>query len=432
MKHGLVFAMESEEAVVDAAVVPETQAEVEVAATEVTEQVAEIETMDTAIDSAETDAGTLGDIQEVMTASVDSGEGLTEEAAQIAEVAVEAIRARLGMKRDQKVMPSMESFGSKSSRLTATKVAIEGIKETMKGIWESIVKAVKWVWNKIKSFFMSLTKHRATLLKHLTGLQDKVRAFSGDAAKTVTGTAVKAFNVGGKTDAGTAMKVLGDSAKMFKGVAVGATSAAGLVNKLTDVKGTPADLTESGLKLLEAIQGPMTELGSVTSEKKGADGKSVAHYGNLAFGRSIVISTDSDAVSNSGLVIQLEDNSKEAAKDAPGLSKAEMEKVLAASIDLVKSLQAYDKIEKDLEKITKACEQVSTAVINGVSNMSEDKEVQAGLQKAAKNIRSLNAMVAKFGSSMPSAVYQAAKAGGDYVYASMSGKKEEKKEEKKD
>ena len=432
---GLVFAMESEE-VVDAPVeemVPESQAEVETASAEVTEQVGEIESMDGAVVDAEADAGTLGDIQEVMADSVESGEGLTEEAAQIAEVAVESIRARLGMKRDQKVMPAMESFGSKSSRLAATKIAMEGVMETIKSIWANIVKAVKWVWEKIKSFFLALTKNRAALLKHLEGLQGRVKSFTGEVGKTITGGAVKAFSIDGKCSAATADKVLSDSEKLFKAITVGANNAAGLVNKLTDVKATSVELDKAGTDLLDQLKEAIAPLGTVASVKGATDGMIVAHFGNLAHGKSVAIASDKEGKTKS-VSVQLEDNQKEAAKEGAALSKGEMEKVLGSAIALVKSLQSFDKVEKDLERITKACEGVSQAVLKGVVNQAGDnKEVAESLKTAAANIRSLNSMTAKFGASLPSAIFNAAKSAGDYVVASLAStaKKEEKKPEEK-
>lgn len=434
LKRGLVFAMESEggEAVpvVDPTVVPATAAEVETATAEVTEQVGEAEQMDTAIETAEADAGTLENIQEVMADSVESGEGLSEDAAKIAEVAIESICARMGIQNKQKVMPSVESFGSKSSRVLATKLAMESVMDTIKTIWNNILKAIKWVFEKIKSVFLSLTKSRSSLLKHLEALQGQVKAFDGaEGAKTVTGSAVKAFTIGGKADASTAHKVLGDSSKVIKNMGTGAKQAASLVHRLTDVKGTGADLSKAGTELLDAVRGSMESLGKVEGGAKAAEGKVKAVYGNLAYGRSVGIESDEKA---SSVFIALEETGGEAAKEAAALSKDEMAKLLTEAIALTKELQAYDAIEKDLEKITKACEGVAQAVINGNINATKDEKKAGDLKQAAANIKSLNGMVAKFGASLPSAVFQAAKAAGDYVSASLgaAGKKEKKEEAK--
>lgn len=430
LKNGLCFAMEEDAAVAasTAEMVPETQAEVETATAEVAEQVGEVEQMDDAVVDAETDAGTLGDIQEVMSDAVETGEGLPEEAAAVAEIAIESIRQRLGMKAKspRSVMPALESFGSKGSRLAATKIALEGVADTIKTIWANIIKALKWVWEKIKSFFLTLTKNRALLLKHLEGLQVRVKAFTAEGgAKTVTGGSAKAFNIDGKADFSTAEKVLGDSAKLLKSIGVGAAAAAAMVNKLTDVKSGSDVMGKAGADLLDSLRGSLEPMGKVSSAKAGVEDKISTHYGNLVGGQSVGVSSSKEG-SAATVAIQLESNQGDAAKEAATLDKAQMEKIVAQSIDLVKSLQNFDKVEKDLANITKACEGVSQAVIKGTINASESKDEAAGLKEAAANIRSLNSMVAKFGASLPSAVFNAAKAGGDYVTASMAaaGKKE--------
>lgn len=433
LKNGLVFAMESDEEVTPPVVpemVPETQAEVETAAAEVTEQVGEIEEMDTAVDSAEADAGTLSDIQDVMAESVEKDEGLSETAAEIAEVAIESIRIRLGMKQTQPVIPSLESFGSKSSRVTATKIAMEGVGEMLKKIWENILKAVNWVWEKIKSFFLSLTKNRAALLKHLQGLQASAKALKADPEGVVTGNVVKAFNIDGKTDFGTAETVLANSETLLESVNAGAKFAANLAGKLLNVESEGTALKEAGSELFQGISEGIGKLGKVASLKTATN---TEHFGNLAFGRSVAVMGDKK-LSVKSISIALDDNSKPAAANAPALTQAQMDKLLTSAVALVKNLQQYDAVERDLTKITKACESVSKAAIGAAASAAGGKKEEA-MKVAAANVRALNAMVSKFGASLPSAVFQAGKAAGDYVSASMGAKKakvEEKKEEKKD
>lgn len=434
LKNGLVFAMEEDtpEVPQDQPMVPETQAEVETASAEVAEQVGEIEQVETATVDAEADAATLGEVQEVMQESVEKGEGLDETAAEVAEIAVEAICARLGLRSSTKAIPSMESFGSKSSRLAATKIAIESIGEKIKAIWEAILKAVRWVWEKIKSFWLGLTKSRGQLLKHLEGLQKRVADMPADheaTSKTVSGTAAKAFAIGGKADAGTAEKVLDNCQKLMKSVPVAAEFSATIASKMIDPKGKVAEMNEAGKQLLDKIRGAMESLGKVEGSSKGGDKKITAHYGNLPYGKSVMVSSSEDG-DNASITVSLEDNSKGEAKEAAVLTKEQMNALLDKAIVLVKELQSVEKVEKDLEKVAKACEGVTQAVLKGAANQAEGEEA-AAIKTAAANIRSLNSMVAKFGSSLPGAAFQGAKAAGDYVVASLAahGKK---KEEKKD
>lgn len=434
---GLVFAMESDDAAMDASVdmVPETQAEVEASAAEVTEQSTEIESADTAIGSAQDDVETLGDVQEVMADSVESGEGLSEQSAAIAEVAVESIRARLGMNTGKPVMPSMENFGSTSSRVYATKLAMESVGETIKKIWENIKKAVAWVWDKIKSFFLSLTKNRAALLKHLEGLKKRVEALKDEEQneKTVKGAPAKAFAINGEGTFDIAGAVLLNAGKLLQATRTGAAASEALAHNMTAPNGSVHEISGATESLFSKLEEALGKVGKVSSAKAAPAGTEATHYGTFIGGRSVVLSkTKKDDTTTIGLSI--EENSKTIGEAAKTLDKGQMTKLVDLSIEVVKELQAADAGQKNLEKVTKACDAVAQAVIkNATAGAGEaNKENVEALKLAAANVRTLNSIVAKFGSSVPALAYQSAKAGGDYVTASLAAHGAKKKEENKD
>jgi len=163
LKRGIVFAMESEESsaamanVSDMAVTSDIVDDVEA-------PVSEVEQLVESTDSAHNDVEALDKINDVMAESVESGEGLDPTAAQIAEIAVESIRARVGIIGDDK-MPAMEAFGAKGSRVAATKLAMESIGDSMQKVWRAIKAAFKKVWAMIKDlykkFFDGATKLKA-------------------------------------------------------------------------------------------------------------------------------------------------------------------------------------------------------------------------------------------------------------------------------
>ena len=152
---GLVLAMEDDAPVVQVEINAENEvpAEVEADAAELSEQAGEVEDLVTAVEEAEQDAATLDRMAGVMEESADKGEGLDETAAEIAEVAVEAICGRLGIRTYGRAMPALESFGSRGSRVSATRISVEGIKEWITTTWEAIKKAFKDMWAKVKAFF---------------------------------------------------------------------------------------------------------------------------------------------------------------------------------------------------------------------------------------------------------------------------------------
>lgn len=151
-RKGLFAALEDEVIVGDET--PEVDfAQVAEDSNEVYESSAEIENQSETVNSAVDDIGELSDVKDVMEDSIDKGEGLSSNAAELAAVAVEAICARLGIEKKRTIVPSLESFGSKNSRLTATKIAVEGIGETIEKAWQAIKAFFAKMWANIKSFF---------------------------------------------------------------------------------------------------------------------------------------------------------------------------------------------------------------------------------------------------------------------------------------
>jgi hypothetical protein len=206
---GLVFAMEEAEVGGEENMVPEVTAEVEAGVAEVESDAGDISEMNDVADDAMADTETLGNIQEVMSDSVESGEGLSEDAAKIAEVAVEAICARLGMKR--RVMPAMESFGSKHSRLAATKIAMEGIGDAIKTAWEAVKKFFKMIFSKISDFFMKFFDNTDRIRKYAESLRKTLGEKSGATAKETSvdvGSGVaNTFNTDGTFDVQSVNKI---------------------------------------------------------------------------------------------------------------------------------------------------------------------------------------------------------------------------------
>ena len=429
---GLVLAMEELEEVLPAEpveMVPETQAQVETAAGELEEHVDGVEEVVEATGDAEADATALTDVHDIMEESVEKGEGLDETSAEIAEVAVESICARLGIRTQRKAMPAMESFGNKSSRLTATKIAMESVMDKVKQVWTAILNAIKMVWEKIKGFFAGLLKHRGLLLKHLESLQKRVETLTaehkaGDAK--LTGGIAKAFSIDGKADYATATAIVETAGKLMGVIGacsgVAARQAASMLKASVEGDASEVSLVETFYK---DVAKSVATLGSAGEGKDGAK-----HFGNLVGGRTIAVleKTEGDKfLFNLSLV----DGGKDAAKEIEVLDKTKMLELIKKAIVLVKDLQQAEKIEKELANVSKACNETTQSILKGASKLTEDKDEAANMNKAAVTIRQLNSTVAKFGSSLPGAVFQAAKSAGDYVSASAGAHKVPKAAETK-
>ena len=192
MARGIILAMEEYEGGVD-----DGQ---EVDAAELASDT--IETNDTAgeiideaesVESAADDANTVGEIRDQMEESVEDGEGMDETAAEIAEVAIEALATRLGYTHYGRVLPAKESFGGRTSRIQATRLAIEKADNIFVRAWDAIVKTVKKIINKIVGFFRKLfdsaSKQNKAISKMKVEYGEKVvsPAFESSVAKNMGG-----------------------------------------------------------------------------------------------------------------------------------------------------------------------------------------------------------------------------------------------------
>ena len=192
MARGIILAMEEYEGGVD-----DGQ---EVDAAELASDT--IETSDTAgeiideaegVESAADDANTVGEIRDQMEESVEEGEGMDETSAEIAEVAIEALASRLGYPYYGRVLPAKESFGGRTSRIQATRLAIEKADNIFVRAWDAIVKTVKKIINKIVGFFRKLfdsaSKQNKAISKMKVEYGDKVvsPAFESSVAKNMGG-----------------------------------------------------------------------------------------------------------------------------------------------------------------------------------------------------------------------------------------------------
>ena len=127
------------------------------------------------IESAQADGDSLGAIAETMEATEETG-GLDPVAAQVAEVAVESICARLGVQRRKY---AMESFGAKDKRVAATRYAVEEIKDVLKRIWDAIVAAFGKVKDFLVNFFKALFDSNEKLAQRADALANKATNVKG-------------------------------------------------------------------------------------------------------------------------------------------------------------------------------------------------------------------------------------------------------------
>lgn len=397
-----------------------TATEVEASASELNDVDAEVGDYADGIDASVGATEELGEVNEVLAAGVESGEGASEETAKMAEIAVEAICAKVGISaRQARIMPAMESFGSTNSRLTATKLAMEGIKETATRIWEAIKKAAIHVWNVIKNFFAGLFKSRTMLEKHLNNIKERAQKATGTPTKKTISASAKEFSIGGKATMSNIEKILADSAKL----SVVSADITGLLKKSAQAA-LDNDVMQISLK--ESLRG--LTMGKGWSGSTHEDGeKKGDSYGNFTKGRAIALLEDSDTIYFSVKTVE-----KDFAKEIDAPTKADITKVADGALATLKSLTTFDKVYKEMEAINKLLVQTTEKAIKASQNLDKATAKEGDVEnkelgKMQKSVRSMNSIVAQIGSSIPGLIFGACKAAADFANAGLNNLDAEKK-----
>jgi hypothetical protein len=340
----------------------------EAAVIELNDAVAQIESVVDAIEEASDTAETLEVMNERIEESVEEG-GMSEPEAEAIAVAVEHMCARLSISRSKKVFPAMEGFKDKATRVQSTKVAMEGIAETIKKIWEGIVNAFKsavaWVQKHIAAL-LDVTKKYEGRAKEIAA---KAKAAEGKAApadaKVKTSAFGKALSVNGKVLEGAAFASAYDAyLAVAQPLAKGSVDVAkeapecleGVLGALSDeakFKGAISALASvmelSGIKSTKVVSKEQDKEGMVTFEKV------------LGFGEKSVFSfapADADKLVEAAgkLEIKVADSTNRTsgakmAETVAPLSLAEIEKIAG---EAAAHMATYSTFKADMSVVNKA------------------------------------------------------------------------------
>jgi hypothetical protein len=149
---GVVASMEDDQTR-DAVVVADTADEAEAVVSdinaEVTEATSELEQIEDDVQKLEDAAAGVESIVLALEAAQLDG-GLTPQAAVFMNIALASYAEPIGLSTS--AIPSVESFGGASARLSSTVASLEA----SKGIWESIKEAILKAWKAVKDFMVGL------------------------------------------------------------------------------------------------------------------------------------------------------------------------------------------------------------------------------------------------------------------------------------
>lgn len=124
------------------------------------DQAKELENVDDKIDrdldNAVEAVVSLEKLRDVLQRSLDTG-GMSVTAAKATSVCLENIYTTVGLKKSNTSYPALESFNSSSARKVNTKLAIEGIGQSIDRIWQAISSAINRVASRLKDKLGSLS-----------------------------------------------------------------------------------------------------------------------------------------------------------------------------------------------------------------------------------------------------------------------------------
>ena len=450
MSFGIIAAMENAENEVGAdqneVEAAQTETEVVRAEAEINEDVVEISSDEKDMGEAVEAADELQEMGEVAQAAVDSGEGLSEDAAAMATVAIERISLKMFGTRAQSIVPARESFGSSNSRLAATVAVVEGIVDTIKRIWKGIKAFAMRIWDKIKMLWTKVIGSTKNYEKHLKNLRERAERLDPAAtlkeseikndalAKSITSDDGKASYDTFKDHADRVRKFFDVKKELDGSIREMSKHILDMANQLAK-KG---DDTASRTTAHNVGVGAFSKLSTVAITKvEGAENKGDTTYvfhGPLSGGIAIEVASttvpkteyqDAFVIHNVGT---RKLKKSQIADKAAALSRSEILNVCDIGLELIKLVEGKNGELKAAEAITKATSTAADAVIKDADELvKNDDNKSKKLNELKKQVDSVNRYVNAVNSLIMSNSANVIAAAANYASAGLANVKFKKK-----
>ena len=171
---------------------------------------------DAAAEQLDNEAGQAEEVAEAVEEEVAQERALDPTAAKLLKLAFKNI---VGAKHASNTLPATESFnGSRSEARESTRIALEGIKETLKAFWEAIKRQFQKAYDAVKSWIVKTFSAAKKLKERAEKIQSKANDTVGTIEdKTFSFAATKAIAVDGKfNDAGAVTSGLSEVKDLVK------------------------------------------------------------------------------------------------------------------------------------------------------------------------------------------------------------------------
>lgn len=430
---GLVAAMEDDtpDTPVDAGLGDNAES-VETDLAEVTESEAEGDDQEAQIEDGADVSEALEEYKVALESAISTG-GLDRNGGALLHIGLSNLYNRAGISQNHRATISQESFGQTSSKLNATHIALEDIKEQIKKIWDAIVKAVKKVIDWVKEHFNKIFGTAEKLQKRAKALADKVGSITGTPKeKTIENERlVKALHIGNNPPANLAggLDAVKETADKIFGiigdrVAEGGERSLEILNSdhktpVSDIKKkamNPEGCTEVSDPEGKGFGNPGDGM-KVWVGKEMPGGKALVYRGNSAdvSGEDAVRAFSHSSAAIAALDPKAKDPTKTAVATLNPSDAAKIaEKVAALAGEVVAYKAKLGKLTGIQDKIAEAADKLGKA-----ANTETDKDVAATMRARQKIAQSAPANITRAAVGVASYVLNTGKAACDYIELSM-------------
>ncbi len=373
----------------------------------------EVAQEDDTAEQIETEQDQLGEIEDEV---AQESNGLSPVAARLLSQSLKRI---VGKQQATKIH-AMENYQSgRSGQMEARRIALEGIKETLKQFWEAIKAQLKKFYNKVKTYFVKAFSAARKMKDRAEALQKKANGTVGTIEdKQFSFGQTKAIAVDGKyNDAGVLTTGLNDVRKVVTGlltvqkadkyestVDTAAASVESMVGKLkkdlsadvsADTTGLITKLKEvQGVTVVKIMTNPETKLVEMYVPKGSDD--AVEFSTGLPGGKSVVevianvnskdnsIEAVTKVVKNTRLILG---NDRYTPRDVTEgevktLNTSQVDKVCDDVIEIAETAYTYEKAWEKRDKFQAKLEREIDTVIKSINS---DDDVDSRAQRIIRN-----------------------------------------------
>lgn len=427
---GLVAAMEDETTAAELAIGDTGADSAEADLVEATDISADVEAGTAEIEQASADADTLERIATTAEQSEADG-GLDPVAAEVAEIAVEAIYARLGITYSS--YPALESFSGRTGRKRATQIAVEDIKETVKKIWAAIVNAFQKIVDFVKNFFAKIFDSNRKLLARINALEMRAKNAKSEPVGKVSGSGiVKALDA--DSSAGILHAVVAAPNELKTVVEFAGQT-------IADLKGLTSDIAQSAPKNQSFMETSKAITSLYAEAKKFAETMPKSDL----IGKRLDIKFNPSDSDKKSMVDSIKDfgiSIKDTVKNAVSGEKVEVDvanlneikRILSASEKLVQGNLAMKTVVSGFEVGIRAAVEASKKIAEQTPDGDDKSAVVEDSRIAQRLITSIGNNSTKLVTAAGKLGIEIAKAGIDYCERNLDtvGNKVEESEKKKD